>query len=188
MDCITTICLEIQVLLLLYVIHYYWVCFSLSLSFVFKLTHSFIHSFIHAFTQFRSPEEFKEDWQTEKIDVFSLGNIIYAIITGSLPFEEMDVKDAQEMVKNGILPKLKGSFIHSDHPIDNVLVKAMDMCFEYDWRKRARAHQVRDLLMNEMENVKELYHKNGGHDDEFVRRHQHEQHGEDGHRHNRRRH
>lgn len=135
---------------------------------------------------FRSPEEFKEDWQTEKIDVFSLGNIIYAIITGSLPFEEMDVKDAQEMVKNGILPKLKESFIHSDHPIDNVLVKAMDMCFEYDWRKRARAHQVRDLLMNEMENVKELYHKNGKHDDEFVRRHQHEQHGEDGHRHNRR--
>lgn len=108
---------------------------------------------------FRSPEEFKEEWQTEKIDVFSLGNIIYTIITGNLPFEEqeMDLNDAQEMVKNGILPILKDNFIRSDHPIDRVLVKAMEMCFEYDWRQRARAYQVRNLLMNEMDEEFVLY-------------------------------
>jgi len=103
--------------------------------------------------QFRSPEEFKYEWQTEKIDVFSLGNVIYSILTESLPFEEMEEEDAQELVKEGILPVLKESVIRSGHPIDRVLVKAMNMCFEYDWRERARAYQVRDLLVHEMEHL-----------------------------------
>jgi hypothetical protein len=93
----------------------------------------------------------------------------------------MDIKDAQEMVKNGILPKLKESFIHSDHPIDRVLVKAMDMCFEYNWRQRARANQVRNLLVDAMENIikKSVQHQHTNHElDDFVLHNQ---------RHNRRR-
>jgi len=51
-------------------------------------------------------------------------------------------------VKNGEKPPLKKEYRESDNPIDRVFLKAMELCFVYRWQDRARAYEVRDLLLN----------------------------------------
>ena len=97
--------------------------------------------------KFRAPEEYKMDLQSEKIDVFSLGNAIYGIVTGKYPFHDLEMKEAQRRVMDGDLPPLKRTFLKSDDMIDKALIHAMDMCFEYDWHDRAKASDVRDYLL-----------------------------------------
>lgn len=40
--------------------------------------------------QYRAPEEMRDDWLDEKIDVFSFGNNIYGLLTGLWVFYEND--------------------------------------------------------------------------------------------------
>ena len=90
-----------------------------------------------------------------------MGNIIYSSITGSFPFEgtfegkEFSSREGRKRVKNGEKPPLKEAYRESDNPIDRVLLKAMELCFVYRWQDRARAYEVRDLLINELRDVKE---------------------------------
>ena len=110
---------------------------------------------------FRAPEEYKVEALSEKVDVFSLGNIIYSSITGSYPFEgtfdgeEFSSREGRKRVKKGEKPPLKEAYRESDNPIDRVLLKAMELCFVYRWQDRARAYEVRDLLINDLRDVKE---------------------------------
>jgi serine/threonine protein kinase len=94
------------------------------------------------------------EWQTEKVDVFSLGYIIYSIITETIPFKEYDPKEIHKMIRDGHLPAIGLEILRSSHPIDKVLMDAMNMCFEFNWRKRARASEVLDFLIEEMEKIK----------------------------------
>lgn len=43
-----------------------------------------------AFEQYRAPEEMRDDWLDEKIDVFSFGNNVYGLLTGLWVFYEND--------------------------------------------------------------------------------------------------
>mmetsp|Transcript_6090 Transcript_6090/g.11558 ORF Transcript_6090/g.11558 Transcript_6090/m.11558 type:complete len:575 (-) Transcript_6090:153-1877(-) len=105
-------------------------------------------------SRFRAPEELNGDWQTEKVDVFSLGYIIYSLITENIPFQEYDSKEVQQKMRDGHLPAIGLEILRSIDPIDKVLMDAMNMCFEYNWRKRPRASDVRDFLFQEMEKIK----------------------------------
>lgn len=40
--------------------------------------------------QYRAPEENRDDWLDEKIDIFSFGNNIYGLLTGLWVFYEND--------------------------------------------------------------------------------------------------
>lgn len=102
----------------------------------------------------RSPEELNGDWQTEKSDVFSLGYVIYSILTENIPFKEYDPKEVHGMIRAGHLPSLGLEILQSNHSIDKALVEAMNMCFEFNWRKRARASVVLDFLMEETKRVR----------------------------------
>ena len=105
--------------------------------------------------QFRAPEEYKVEALSEKVDVFSLGNIIYSIITGIYPFakKEYSMRETKKRVKNGEKPPLKATYRESDNPIDRVLLKAMDMSLIYRWQDRARAYDVHDLFVTELRDV-----------------------------------
>jgi len=46
--------------------------------------------------QFRSPEEYEYVPQTEKVDVYSFGNVLYSVLTGGYPFEKEKSKKAQK--------------------------------------------------------------------------------------------
>jgi len=117
------------------------------------------------FHKYRAPEEYKVEALSEKVDVFSLGNIIYSIITGSFPFEgtfegrEFSSKEGRKRVKNGEKPPLKKEYRESDNPIDRVFLKAMELCFVYRWQDRAQAYEVRDLLLNGLRDAKAYYER-----------------------------
>ena len=94
--------------------------------------------------------------QNEKIDTFSLANILYAIATGKKPYDDQGHEEHQRLVIAGELPPLDQAFINSDHPADTALVVAMNMCFDFDWRKRPSSVEVRDFLREELKHVEHL--------------------------------
>ncbi len=94
--------------------------------------------------------------QTEKIDVYSLGNVIFSILTGLYPFDDLEMEDAQKKVMNGETPPIPVEYLKSNHPIDKALVQAMKMCWVYNWQDRANASDVRDFLMNTWKSVENL--------------------------------
>ena len=115
--------------------------------------------YIEFVRQFRAPEEYKVEALSEKVDVFSLGNTIYSIITGIYPFDkkEYSEKETKKRVKNGEKPPLKAKYRESENPIYRVLVKAMDMSLIYRWQDRARAYEVRDMFVTELRDVTDYY-------------------------------
>jgi len=54
--------------------------------------------------KFRSPEEYRYDEESEKVDVYSMGNIFYQLLTGEDPFERLDVDTVRDKVMNGDRP------------------------------------------------------------------------------------
>lgn len=109
-------------------------------------------SYFLSLLQFRSPEEYEYGLQSEKIDVFSMGNIFYQLLEGKEPFDEMrqlkhvDDEYIQNLVKEGNRPQLSDDIINSDDPNILTILKAMSMCHTQDWRERASARKVRDVL------------------------------------------
>jgi len=115
------------------------------------------------FRQFRAPEEYKVELLSEKVDVFSLGNVIYCIIVGVCPFKDMKQNEYRRLIKDGILPPVKKEYRESDNSIDRALVKAMDMSLIYRWQDRAKAYEVSNVLFQEFKNMKEIARHKASH-------------------------
>ena len=97
--------------------------------------------------QFRAPEEYTYETETEKIDVYSLGNVLFGLLQGEWPFEHLKhSEDAQELVTKGERPIIKPEFVNSTDPYTIALIKAMRACWIHDPVKRASSKQIRDFL------------------------------------------
>ena len=118
------------------------------------------------FKQFRSPEEYAYNLQTEAIDVFSMGNIFYYLLTDKEPYanlrEEKSGDHIKEMIMNGTRPELTGDKIlaHMDDPSATALIEAMNMCHVYDYQERENSSTVRDFLVERMKEIKEKLLRN----------------------------
>jgi serine/threonine protein kinase len=117
--------------------------------------------------QFRSPEEYAYEPQTEKVDVFSLGNIYYGILTGLWPFYKEPLKQAQQKIMNGVTPPIVGyddilllnnnntntTTTTTTDPFDQVLIQAMFQCWTHDRTKRASARHVQRFIAGELKRL-----------------------------------
>jgi serine/threonine protein kinase len=57
--------------------------------------------------QWRSPEEYKDLPLDEKIDIFSLGNNVFSILTGLVPFYDLRGSNAaKQSVVDGVSPRV----------------------------------------------------------------------------------
>mmetsp|Transcript_113949 Transcript_113949/g.170435 ORF Transcript_113949/g.170435 Transcript_113949/m.170435 type:complete len:135 (-) Transcript_113949:73-477(-) len=98
------------------------------------------------FGNYRSPEEFSNDNLDEKIDVFSFGNNIYALLTGLWVFyENEDDAVVQKKVKNGEIayvdPRYKArSFA------EKKLIEVMEQCWIFNPKDRIDIFEVVRLL------------------------------------------
>lgn len=96
---------------------------------------------------FRSPEEYAQKGQSEKVDIYSMGNIFYVLLTGKWPFEHLSsTKKARTIVKQGGRPPIDGAILNSTDPFDRALLEAMQMCWVQEPTKRATAREVQSFI------------------------------------------
>mmetsp|Transcript_25629 Transcript_25629/g.74150 ORF Transcript_25629/g.74150 Transcript_25629/m.74150 type:complete len:522 (-) Transcript_25629:3442-5007(-) len=100
--------------------------------------------------KFRSPEEYNHTQQTEKVDIFSMGNLFYSLLTEYWPFEGMDEKEAQQKIMDGERPPIDDSIRNSSDPIDAAFIRAISMCWRQNPKKRATAKEVKQYLMEQI--------------------------------------
>ena len=106
---------------------------------------------IHCLLQFRSPEEYRYDPESEKVDVYSLGNIFYALIMKEYPFEhDAGKKKAQQLIMEGKRPPISDRYTNSSDPFTQALIKAINMCWTHQPEQRASARDVEQYLDAEL--------------------------------------
>jgi Protein kinase domain len=98
----------------------------------------------------RAPEEYDRHGRTEKLDIYSLGNMLYAIVTGEWPFDEIKAEKAKTLVAHGKRPFIDDSVRDSKDPYDKAILTAMDRCWKHDPRHRPSALEVKQYLEEHM--------------------------------------
>ena len=106
---------------------------------------------------FRSPEEYSYQAQTEKIDVYSVGNILFSLLMDKWPYEDLYKEKNTEAVSKHIVrgdrDALPTELLESTDPIDVAIRTAMDMCWIHDWRERPSAKDIAQFLLGEKSRV-----------------------------------
>lgn len=98
----------------------------------------------------RSPEEYLYDEQSEKVDVYSMGNIFYTLLTELWPFENITEKAAQQLVMEGMRPEIPIDLRLVNDTIFHILKEAMRLCHNQNATGRASARQVEKLLKDKL--------------------------------------
>lgn len=99
-----------------------------------------------AFGNYRAPEEFDEKDLDEKIDVFSFGNNIYAMLTGLWGFYDIEDDEAtQDELIDGKLPYIDPRWKERSY-IERRLVELMEKCWVYDPDERVDIFYAVDFL------------------------------------------
>ncbi len=104
----------------------------------------------------RSPEEILYTaQQTEKIDVWALGHILYMILTNEYPIYESttgeegssQMENIQQFIVNGAKPTFPTILTGSEDVVDQILMHViLDMCLVYDWKERKSIMEIREFL------------------------------------------
>eukprot|EP00956_Cyclotella_meneghiniana_P013080 scaffold18741_cov60-Cyclotella_meneghiniana.AAC.1 len=99
----------------------------------------------------RSPEEYDSAPLSEKLDVYSAGNILYGIITGERPWDNERGKHIKASIQRGDRPEVDEAIRNDVGSVDWELTKLLDRVYEGDPEKRASAKEV----VRELENLLE---------------------------------
>jgi serine/threonine protein kinase len=103
--------------------------------------------------QFRAPEEYNYIPETAAIDVWALGSIFVELLTGHGAWRGYTVEKAQKLIAKGDLPPLDDKVKNSSDPVDQVLQKAIELCYVFDPKDRPKAGIVVDFLKTEAEKL-----------------------------------
>ena len=102
---------------------------------------------VHQGSKMRSPEEYLENApQTDKIDVFSLGSLLYHLLVGENPFADVGFKKAKQNILDGIQPKIEN---YTD-PSLVVIAEAIQMCRQTDPKDRPQSREIADFLQQSL--------------------------------------
>jgi len=98
-----------------------------------------------AFGNVRSPEEYRQDYLDEKIDIYSFGNAIFTLLTGKEPYEDYGNDEIHDLSVSGKLPEMDPE-IRSNSFAEAALASIMDKCYEYIPEKRIDIFKIVSLL------------------------------------------
>ncbi|KAL7523183.1 hypothetical protein ACHAXR_000056, partial [Thalassiosira sp. AJA248-18] len=93
---------------------------------------------------FRAPEENIDAPLTEKIDVYSLGNVFYSILTGRLVWEDYEYDERTRRIVEGV--NLPIPEIYNESPSSHDLVRATYACWTNDAEERPSIFEVVEFL------------------------------------------
>jgi serine/threonine protein kinase len=101
----------------------------------------------------RSPEEYDMAPLSEKLDIYSAGNILYGIITGHRPWSDERGKHVRLAIQMGERPLVNDTIRNPAGTVDAELTRLLDRVYEHDPNKRASAGDV----IGELEKLMEAY-------------------------------
>jgi hypothetical protein len=105
----------------------------------------------HKGSTWRSPEEYiKRGLQSDKIDVFSFGSVLYFLITGQAPFENVKFEEALYYISRDIEPPLN-EFVNETNlaevdPAMEVMIEVMRQCRRFNREDRPTSLGVATIL------------------------------------------
>lgn len=99
----------------------------------------------------RSPEEIIDAPLTEKIDVYSLGNVFYSILTGYFVNQDYNIKESHWRITHGRTEEIDVRFFKSRGPAEMALIKAMQWCWTFEAEERPSIFQIVKFLEDEVE-------------------------------------
>lgn len=103
---------------------------------------------------YRSPEEYKDGWLNEKIDIWSFGNNIYALITGLWVFyDEENTKVKQKKLIDGEIAYLDPRYKGRNYILDR-LIELMYRCWVYEPDDRIDIFESVSFLRETLEEAK----------------------------------
>lgn len=89
----------------------------------------------------------------EKSDVYTIGNVMYYVLTMHWLFEGYDTKDAEMKVATGDRSPFPQKILDSDDRALRAVRKAIEWCWVHDPEKRPAASKVRKFLEHELKAV-----------------------------------
>jgi serine/threonine protein kinase len=94
----------------------------------------------------RAPEEYNYDIETEKVDVYSLGNVLFYLLTRGYPWEDVSTKKAIELVKKKERPPYPAEIVNSTGIYETYMKEAIRMAFVHDKFERPGAFEIAKKL------------------------------------------
>lgn len=96
----------------------------------------------------RAPEEYDMTALSEKLDIYSGGNILYEIITGKHIWDDERNKNTRAAIQRGERPQVNDAIRNATGTVDAELMLLLDRVYEHDPNKRPSAKEVVDQLEN----------------------------------------
>lgn len=105
--------------------------------------------------QWQAPEQIghKIMLQDEKSDVYSLGNVLYFLLTEDHQWAEDSSDLAAKWVYHGKRPEIPQEALESTHAFDVAVVKAIKWCLQQHSKDRPTAQEVADYFHNALVNA-----------------------------------
>jgi len=96
--------------------------------------------------EYRSPEEYAYEKETEKVDVFSLGNVLYFLLVGIEPWEGVNLKDVYKFVIAKQRPKIPDEIYNNPGVYERCMIRAMENAWIHNKHDRPSALQVANII------------------------------------------
>ena len=105
--------------------------------------------------EYRSPEEYFYKEETEKVDVYSLGNVLYFLLVKKEVWEGFGHKEIYDLVKAGQRPKFPDEIYNSEGIFEKYMIKAIESAWIHLPEWRPGALQVANIIKKGIEVKKE---------------------------------
>ena len=96
--------------------------------------------------KYRAPEEYRYDLETEKVDVYSLGNVLYFLLAKNEVWRNVASKTVYAKVMEGVRPNFPEKVLNSDGIFEQYMMKAIESAWTHEPADRPGALQVAKII------------------------------------------
>ena len=93
-----------------------------------------------------APEQYTSGNLSEKVDVFSLGNVLYSLLTQTTAWKVVGKHKIEETIVAGRRAPIPDELLHSTDPFHVYTIQAMNQCWIQDPLERPSAYDISQIL------------------------------------------